>query len=85
MPAGFGEGVDVFQAAGHSLTLGSSGSEMLDHFRQLGRVDAWRQVTVRVEFRPSLYGASLVADVLSRKCEVQTESHGQRESPRKSL
>jgi hypothetical protein len=71
MPAGFGQGVNVFQAAGQSLTLGSPGTKMRDHLGQRGQVDARWHVTVRTEFRPSLYGASLSGSKVSGKSNVR--------------
>lgn len=50
MPAGFGQHVDVLHAQGHSLTLGSPGPKMCKHLRHPGRVDAWWQVIVCIEW-----------------------------------
>jgi hypothetical protein len=60
----------MLQAAGYSLTLGRPRTKMRDHLGQCGRVDARRQVTVRIEFRPSLHGASLSSSRLSGKRKV---------------
>src|ERR1035437_10348741 len=71
MPAGFGQGVNVFQAAGHSLTLGSSGTKMRHHPNQRRQVDARWHVAMRIEFRPSLHGASLSGSKVSGKSNVR--------------
>jgi hypothetical protein len=47
---------------------------MRDHLGERARVNAGRQVTLRIEFRPSLHDASLSASVLSRKREVRPKS-----------